>query len=174
VPLTNIIVSVTGSAAYSQLNTCGTSLPANAQCTITVTFAPTGSGPKTGAVSISDSASNSPQTITLAGTGVQPLSLTPGALNFGSQTVGTTSAGKSITVTNHERVVVNFTNITIMGTNSSDFSQTNACSSLSPGTSCTVTVTFTPSAKGARNATLTLTDSATNSPQTAKLTGTGQ
>jgi hypothetical protein len=34
-------------------------------------------------------------------------------------------------------------------------------------------VTFTPSAKGSRTASLKLTDSASNSPQTAKLTGSG-
>jgi Abnormal spindle-like microcephaly-assoc'd, ASPM-SPD-2-Hydin len=174
VPLTNISISISGSAAYTQVNTCGTSIAANAQCTITVSFAPTGGGGQSGTVYIADSAANSPQTISLTGNGLQPVSLTPGQLNFGTQTVGTTSAGKNITVTNHEKVVVNFTSVAIAGINNSDFSQTDNCISLSPGGTCTITVTFTPSAKGARNATLVLTDSATNSPQTAKLSGTGQ
>jgi P pilus assembly chaperone PapD len=99
--------------------------------------------------------------------------LTPAALNFGPQTVGTTSAGKNITVTNHEKVVVTFTDVTITGADSSEFAQINTCTSLSPGGTCQVTVTFTPASKGAQTATLTITDSATNSPQTAKLSGTG-
>jgi hypothetical protein len=173
VALTGINVSITGSAAYTQVNTCGTSIPANGQCTITVTFAPTTGGTQTGTVNISDSASNSPQTISLTGAGQQPVSLTPAALNFGPQTVGTTSAGKNITVTNHEKVVVTFTDVTITGADSSEFAQINTCTSLSPGGTCQVTVTFTPASKGAQTATLTITDSATNSPQTAKLSGTG-
>lgn len=174
VPLTNINISISGSTSYSQVNTCGTSIPANSQCTITVTFTPTVAGAQTGTVNITDSASNSPQTIALMGLGVLPVSLNPVSLNFGNQLVGTTSGSKNITVTNHEGVTVTFTNITINGTNSSDFSQSNNCTSLLPGATCTVTVTFTPSAIGTRTATLVLADNATNSPQKAKLSGTGQ
>ena len=174
VPLTNINISISGATAYSQVNTCGTSIPANGQCTITVTFTPTIAGSQTGTVNISDSASNSPQTIALMGMGTLPVSLNPVSLNFGNQLVGKTSAGKNITVTNHEGVTVTFTSIAIFGTNRSDFSQSNNCTSLLPGATCTVTVTFTPSAIGARTATLTLSDTGTNSPQKAKLSGTGQ
>jgi hypothetical protein len=173
VALTNINISISGSTAYTQVNTCGTSIPANGQCTITVTFAPTSAGAQSGTVNISDSASNSPQSISLTGSAMLPVSLNPASLNFGAQTVGTTSAGKTITILNHEKVTVNFTSITITGTGSSDFAQTNTCTSLSSGATCTVNVTFTPSVSGALSATLVLTDSATNSPQTAKLAGTG-
>jgi hypothetical protein len=173
VPLTNISVSITGSAAYSQVNTCGSSIPATSQCTITVTFAPTTAGTQTGTVNITDSASNSPQTVSLTGSGLQPVSLNPNALNFGGHLVGSRTT-KNIVVTNHEKLAVTFTSVTITGTNSSDFTQANNCVSLSPGASCTVSATFTPSAKGARTAALTLTDSATSSPQTAKLSGSGQ
>jgi len=173
-PLTNISISIVGASAYSQINTCGTSVPANGHCSISVTFAPTTAGKQTATVNITDSASNSPQTISLTGTGLQPVSLSPASLSFGGQTVGTSSAPKNIVVTNHEQITVNFTSVGISGVNQSDFSQTNNCSSLSPGGSCTVSVIFTPSATGNRAATLTLTDSATNSPQTARLSGIGQ
>jgi hypothetical protein len=173
VALTNVNITIIGAASYSQVNTCGTSVPANGQCTITVTFAPVTSGVQSGTVNVSDSAGNSPQTVALTGSGSLPLTLSPTALNFGSQTVGTTSAPKNITVTNHEKVTVTFSSVAVTGIDSSEFSQTNNCSSLSPGQMCTVAVTFTPSATGNRTASLTLTDSATNSPQTAKLSGTG-
>src|SRR5579871_259964 len=173
VALTGINITIIGSAAFTQVNTCGASLPALGSCTITVTFTPTVGGPQTGTVNISDSASNSPQTVALTGSGTLPVSLSPASLGFGNVAVGTTSPGKNITVTNHERVTVTFSNVQITGTNASDFAQTNTCTSVAPGTTCTVTVTFTPSAKGVRQATLTLTDTATNSPQTAKLSGTG-
>jgi hypothetical protein len=173
VALANINISISGSTAYSQVNTCGTSIPASGQCTIIVTFAPTSTGTQTGTVNISDSASNSPQGISLTGSAMLPVSLNPASLNFGAQSVGTTSAAKTITILNHEKVTVNFTSVTITGTGSSDFAQTNGCTSLSSGATCTVNVTFTPSVSGALSATLVLTDSATNSPQTAKLAGTG-
>jgi len=174
VPLNNISLSIIGAAAFSQVNTCGTSIPAGGHCTITVKFTPTSGGKQTATLNIADSASSSPQTVSLTGTGIKTVSLNPGALTFAAQTVGTTSAPKNIVVTNHEKVVVTFTSIAISGANASDFAQTNTCSSLSPGATCTLMVTFTPSAKGARSATLTLTDSATNSPQSANLSGTGQ
>ena len=174
VPLTNIAISISGSAAFSEVDTCGSSIPAGGHCTITVTFAPTTAGKQTATVNIVDSAGNSPQTISLSGTGLQPVSLNPTALNFGAQIVGTTSAPKNILVTNHEKVTVSFTSIAVTGINLSDFAETDNCTSLLPGGTCTVSVTFAPSAKGTRSATLTLTDTATNSPQTAKLSGTGQ
>ena len=174
ISLTNISISVTG-AAFSQVNTCGTSIGPGAKCTITVTFAPKTTGAQTGSVNISDSASNSPQTISLTGSGQLPVTLTPATLAFGTQTVGTTSAPKTATVTNNQKITLNITSITITGINASDFSETGTTcgSTLSAGAKCTITVTFTPSAKGSRTASLKLTDSASNSPQTAKLTGSG-
>jgi hypothetical protein len=173
VALTSISISISGAAAYSQVNTCSTSIPAGGQCVITVTFAPTGTGAQTATVKISDSASSSPQTISLTGSGLNPFSLNPASANFGEQTVDTTSAAKIITVTNHEKVTVTFTSVTITGTYSSSFAQTNTCTSLSPGAECTVSITFTPSSTGQKTATLELTDTATTSPQTAKLAGSG-
>jgi Abnormal spindle-like microcephaly-assoc'd, ASPM-SPD-2-Hydin len=174
IALSNISITISGPAAFTQVNTCGSSIPALGQCGITVTFAPTAVGAQTGTVTISDSASNSPQTISLKGTGQQPVVMNPPSLSFGNQTVGTTSAAKVITVTNNEKVTLNFTSVTITGKNSGDFAEINTCGSVAAGGKCTVSVTFTPSAKGNRAATLTLTDDASTSPQTAKLSGTGQ
>jgi hypothetical protein len=158
------------------VNTCGTSIAAGAQCTITVTFSPKTSGTLTGAVTITDSASNSPQSISLKGSGQVPVSITPGPLSFGTQTVGSTSAPQTETVTNNQKTTLTITSITITGANAADFSEIgNTCGgSLTAGAKCTVTLTFTPSASGARTATLKFTDSATTSPQSEKLTGTGQ
>src|SRR5579862_1891182 len=174
VPLTDINITISGSSAYTQVNTCGTSIPANGQCTITVTFRPTTTGPQTGTVNINDSASNSPQTISLTGSGAVALSLSPTSLNFGTVKVGTTSAAKSITIVNHEKIAVTFSNVQITGANSSNFSiASNTCTNLQAGANCSVSITFSPSAQGTRKATLTLTDSAPNSPQTAPLQGVG-
>lgn len=173
VALSNINITVSGSAAFTQINTCGTSIPAHSQCEIKVTFAPTTTGAQTATVTIADSAGNSPQTISAKGNGVLPLVLSPISLNFGTHSVGSTSAAKVITLTNNQKVTLNFTSITVNGADSGDFAQINTCGSLAVGAKCTVSVTFTPSATGHRSATLALTDSAPNSPQAAALNGTG-
>jgi len=174
VALTNINITVSGATSFSQMNNCGTSIPANSSCLITVTFAPTTTGSQTGTVNISDSAGN--RTISLKGVGLLPVGLNPGSLNFGTQTVGTTSGMKKINVVNHQSVPVNFTSIQINPLNELDFAlQINGCgSTLAAGGTCSLGITFTPQSRGTRNATLVLTDDASSSPQTAKLTGTGQ
>jgi hypothetical protein len=173
VPLTGINVAVSG-AAFSQTNTCGVSLAAGAQCTVTATFAPTAAGTQTGTVSITDSAANSPQTIALQGSGLLPVSFAPVSLGFGSVTVGTSSPPKTTTVTNSQKTVVTISSLALTGAKAKYYSQTNTCgSSLAAGASCKITVTFTPTITGGLPAFVTLTDSATNSPQTLDLFGTG-
>ena len=174
VALTGITI-VASPSVFTQTNTCGTTINANSTCQITVTFTPTDGVVYNGTVTITDSASNSPQTITLTGTGRQPVALSPGQLGFGNQTVGTTSPPKTITVQNNEKVTLNISSITITGADPGDFAQTNNCgATLAKGARCTVTVTFTPTVVGSRSATLTVTDDAFTSPQTAPLTGKGQ
>jgi hypothetical protein len=176
----NQTVSLTGIniatvAPFSQINTCGTSIVAGAKCKITVTFSPTSTGMKTGAVTITDSANNSPQTITLKGTGILPVTFNPNMLSFGSVPIHSTSNPLTSTLTNHEKVVLNISAINIVGANSGDFAQSSNClPSVAAGAACTITVTFTPSATGSRAGTLVVTDDASTSPQSVKLTGTGQ
>lgn len=67
VALTGISVAAFGD--FSETNTCPSSLAVNAKCTISVTFTPSGTGERTGAVIVSDSGSGGPQTIELTGTG---------------------------------------------------------------------------------------------------------
>jgi hypothetical protein len=62
--------SIAASGSYAQTNTCGTSLAANASCTISVTFTPTSSGTLTGAITLTDNAASSPQAVSLTGTAV--------------------------------------------------------------------------------------------------------
>ena len=61
-------VSVTG--AYTQTNTCGSSIAAGGTCTVSVKFAPTTGGPLTGTLTVTTSAPGSPLTVPLSGTGV--------------------------------------------------------------------------------------------------------
>ena len=65
-------------SAFTQTNTCGGTLAAGGNCTIAVTFSPNGTGPFRGTLLISDNANNSPQSVSLSGTGVTP----PGSYLF--------------------------------------------------------------------------------------------
>ena len=158
-------------------NTCGSSLAANASCTVNVTFTPTTSGSRTASLSIADNAtSGSPQVVSLVGTCTSAtVSLSASSLSFGSQSVGTTSAAQGVTLTNGGNAPLTISSIQITGTDPGDFGMpSNTCgSSLGANASCTVNVTFAPTTSGSRTATLTFADSATNSPQSVSLTGTG-
>jgi len=174
VALTGINIAITGASSFTQTNTCGTSVAAGGNCTITVTFTPVVPGKQTGTVNIADSAINSPQTIALTGTGKLPVSVSPLTLSFGTVTVGTTSAAKNVTVTNNLPTALSIGTINFTGTNPGDFAQSNTCgSTLASLAKCTISVTFTPQATGTRSAKLTVNDGANTSPQTVSVSGTG-
>jgi hypothetical protein len=167
----NIVVA----APFSQINTCGSSIAAGATCKINVTFSPTTSGVKSATVTITDSAPNSPQSIAAKGTGILPVTFNPTSLNFGTQTVGVVSNPLTTTLTNHLKTALSVSAVNITGTNSGDFAQSNTCiPSVPAGGTCKISVTFDPSAAGTRTATLTITDNASNSPQSVKMMGKGQ
>jgi hypothetical protein len=63
------IASITASADFGETNTCSLTLAAGATCTISVTFTPAASGTANGAISITDNAVDSPQTVSLSGNG---------------------------------------------------------------------------------------------------------
>ena len=97
------------------------------------------------------------------------------ALNFGNQNDGTTSVPMTITVTNTGNSTLDVSSVAISGTNASDFKQTNNCtaSGIAPQSTCSITVTFSPTISGTENATVTLADDAPDSPESTSLTGVG-
>jgi Abnormal spindle-like microcephaly-assoc'd, ASPM-SPD-2-Hydin/Beta-propeller repeat len=100
--------------------------------------------------------------------------LSPTGLTFPTQLVGTSSKAQTVTLTNAGKSTVSITSISITGTNSADFSETNTCgASIAAGASCTITVTFKPTSSGTRTASVSVADNAAGSPQTVSLTGTG-
>jgi Abnormal spindle-like microcephaly-assoc'd, ASPM-SPD-2-Hydin len=97
-------------------------------------------------------------------------SLTPANLTFASENIGSTSSAQSATLTNTSNAGLAISSISASG----DFAQTNNCpASLAAGLSCTIQVTFAPTATGTRTGTLTVHDNASGSPQSAGLTGIG-
>jgi hypothetical protein len=178
VPLAVAGIAVSaGSTDYSQTNNCGTSVAASGNCTINVIFTPSTTGTRTGTLTITDNAggvAGTMQTVSLTGTGAVPtVTVSPSSLTYTSQTVGTASGPQPVTLSNTGTVAATISSIAASG----DFSATNNCpassSSLAAGANCTINVTFTPTASGTRNGTLTITDNASGSPQTVSLSGTG-
>jgi len=166
-------ISITGTNAgdFAQTHTCGGSLAGGASCSISVTFKPTVPGTRTAALSVSDTAAGSPQQVALGGIGTTA-KLFPTSIYFGSVTVGTTSSARTVTLTNVGTTTLTITGIAITGTNAGDFAQTHTCgSSLAAGASCSISVTFKPTATGLRTAALSVSDNAAGSPQTVVLTG---
>jgi uncharacterized repeat protein (TIGR03803 family) len=176
-PLTITSIEVTGadSSDFGQTNNCPSSLPPSGSCNISVTFAPEATGNRSAAISVTDNAPGSPQSLPLSGVGVLPaVTFSPTNLNFGSQTVGASSSPLKTTLTNTGQGVLTIASIGISGTNSNEFAQTNNCPAwLSPNASCSISVTFTPTAVGNANASVTVADNAPGSPQTVPLSGAG-
>jgi hypothetical protein len=103
------------------------------------------------------------------------MSFSPPSLTFGTQTVDTSSQPQNLTLTNHGTSTVTISKIAIVGTHVSSYSQTNDCSTtLAAGSSCTISVTFTPQLTGLVTTALSVADTGGGTTQTAALTGTGK
>ncbi len=163
-------ITIGGDFAISA-KTCGATLAAGKKCKVSVTFTPAQLGSATGTLTITDDALNSPQTVPLSGKGVEPATLTPTKATYAKQKVGTTSAAKTFTLTNDQTVAL--TSIVISPSADFAISATTCTTSLAEKKKCTISVTFTPTETGKRTGQLSVSDSASNSPQTASLTGTG-
>jgi Abnormal spindle-like microcephaly-assoc'd, ASPM-SPD-2-Hydin len=150
-------------------STCTGSLAGGASCSVNISFTPQTSGSVTGAFTITDNASGSPQSVALTGTTPAAVSLSPSSLTFSGQAIGTTSAAQTVTLSNTGGASLSISSIAT----SLPFAQTNNCpASLAGGTSCTISVTFTPQSSGSASGAVSITDNAGGSPQSVTLAGT--
>ncbi|MEU9212760.1 choice-of-anchor D domain-containing protein [Streptomyces sp. NPDC048415] len=164
------VSSISTSGDYAQSNTCGSSIAANGSCTVSVKFAPTATGSRTGTLTVD--AGGTTNTVSLSGTGTAPgpvLNTDPASLSFDGTVVGSSATAQKVTVTNSGTASATVSGVAVTG----DFTQTNNCSTLAVGASCSVNVGFKPTAGGSRTGNLTVTSNANNSPTTVSLTGTG-
>ena len=181
------ILSSGDPSEFVVVNLCPKSLAAGSSCTIYVSFiAGPFYTPQTATLSVADSAFNSPQLVALTATVINPQAwLSAWSLSFGTVKVGTSSAAKAVTLKNTGATALTINGITIAGNNSADFSLfppstcpispagTLPAATLRAGSSCTISVTFTPRATGSRSASVVITDNALISPQKISLSGTG-
>ena len=161
---------------FAQTNTCPVSpatLAIGASCAFNITFTPTTTGLRVSSITVSDNDPGSPRTTTFAGTGtVAPaVSLAPSGLTFPIQMVGSTSSAQTVTLTNTGNATLMISSLTASGA----FNQTNTCgASVSAGATCTISVTFSPTAADAVAGAVSIADNASVSPHTVVLSGTGQ
>jgi len=165
------ISSIVVAGDFAETNNCGGTVAPGTSCSVSVTFTPTAVGTRTGTMTLTDTAAGSPQTIKLTGLGTSgAVSLSANSLDFGSVPIGTTSPSQSVTLTNVAQSPLDISSIHAEG----DYSQSNTCGSVvSAGSSCTITVAFSPASIGTIVGSVVITDTAANSPQTIVLTGTG-
>ncbi len=165
------ISNIVTSGDFSKSDNCGPSLPGGSNCTIGVTYAPTATGNETGTLTITDNAFTGTQTVTLSGTGTGPVAgIFPASLSFQPQAINTTSGPQLVFLSNTGTGALTFSGSGIAA--NGDFAQTNNCgAALAPQTSCTITVTYTPTVTGPETGSLTVTSNAV--PLTVALTGTG-
>ena len=170
--------TVSDTTDFSDTTTCGTSLTAGASCTFTLAFTPKSAALLSSTITVTDNAANSPQTVTLSGTGTavaSPIaSLNASSLTF-TANVPASAGAQTVTLSNTGNAPLTGIAVSIGGgSTSSSFSDSTTCgTTLSAGSSCAISVNFTPATFGSFSGTLSVADSATGSPQTVSLTGTG-
>lgn len=160
---------------FGQTNTCSGSIAAGATCSIQVTFSPTAATSYSGTLTLTNSASNSPQTVSLSGTGTTAapaVGLSPTSLSFGNIATGANSI-LPITLTNTGSASLTVGAVAASGAPFTISSQTCTGSPIAASGTCTINAKFLPTATGSFSGTVTVTDTASNSPQSVPLTGMG-
>lgn len=179
VTITNVVTTSvslgtpTVAGGFGLTSACGSSLQAGASCTMQVSFSPTSTGAQSSVLSVPTPGNGGPATAALSGTGVSPGALTasPTSLSFATTEVGSTSAAASVTFSNSGGSALT---LSVPRVSLADYAvSSNSCgTSLAAGSSCTMAVTFTPTAAGSRSGILTLASTGSASAQVA-LNGTG-
>jgi hypothetical protein len=182
--LSTIAISGANAAefALAGASTCasGAVLSGGASCTVAVTFRPTAAGARTASLSVAHNAAGSPLTVALSGTGsvlAQPaISLSATSLDFGTLSVGQKTSAQTLTLTNSGQAPLTLAGLSMSGPQANEFALAGTCISattVAPGDTCVVQITFAPSAIGSRMATLTVTSNAANGNPVVALAGTG-
>ena len=158
-----------GMASFSATSSCGPTpvIAANSSCVLTLVSQPLGVGTFTSNLVLADLSNNS-LSIAESVTGIPlAVNITPSSHDFGNDPVYTASAPAVFTITSPAAL----SQLTVQVSGGAFADTTTCTSSLAAGASCTVSVTFTPTAIGAATGMLTATYAGGST--TAMLTGTG-
>ena len=173
----------TGSVSISQVAAAGTgftvsgfpggvTLAAGQSLPLTANYSPASAGAAIGSISVVSTATNSPMTMSLSGTGVQPqISVAPSSLSFGNLVVGTSGTQK-LTISNPGTATLNVTQATVAG---SGFTTSGLALplSLAPGGAASFNVGFAPASAGSASGSITLISNAPASSLVIPFSGSG-
>lgn len=165
------INSITITGPFVQTNNCPATLGSQANCTISVAFAPTAKGAASGTLTVLTDGSPTTVTASYSGTGTEPrASLSTGTVAFGNVLINS-SVSTTLTMTNTGDGPMTFSGVNLSG---NGFSMTTYCTgSLQPGSSCNVYLRFQPTTHTTYSGSITFQDDAPGSPQSVLLSGTG-
>jgi hypothetical protein len=152
----------------------GAVLAAGGTCTFAITFNPTYPGTVKGGIAIANSTAVSPEVFNVSGSAALPLGFSPTSLTFPAQTVGTTSAGKTVTLSNNQSTSATISLVATGQFAVSGSGSSPCAASLAAHSKCTFAVTFSPSVVGTVKAVVTLNYGSSFSPVELNLSGTGQ
>jgi List-Bact-rpt repeat protein/ASPM-SPD-2-Hydin domain-containing protein/centrosomal CEP192-like protein len=155
---------LTTSGSFSMVSHC-LRLSPGTSCTVDVSFGPTQLGTIQGQLS-----SVGVARVTLLGTGIAAVGVSPTALDFGSVAIGSSSAAQHVTITNNQAAALAVSGVAASG----GYLPTNNCpTSLAAGASCTIDIVFKPAYKGSIPGALSISTDATLAAQPVGLTGIG-
>lgn len=175
--LNNVALAGTNPGDFALNGNCaaGTNLAPAASCTASIVFSPAALGARAASISITSNASGSPHAVALTGNGIAvgapAARLTPATLSFGNQLVGVASPVQTVTLNNSGGATLNIASMTLTGAGFAH--NTNCPASLPAAATCTINLTFTPTAAGAATGSLNIASNASGSPHTVALSGTG-
>jgi trimeric autotransporter adhesin len=156
----------------TQGSTCSASTTQT--CTLSAAFAPQTVGAISEAATITDQTTGLQTQLALYGNGGAPTyTLSTTGIVFPASITGVASAPIAVTLTANGTQPVSVSGISITGDPNNDFTQSNNCSSVSPGSACTINVTFAPTSAGTPSAALQIASNGVNSPTSVSLSGIG-
>ncbi len=176
-PAGSVTLIGTNANQYSiTAQTCNdSSVEPAAQCTVTVSFAPTSEGAKAASLRFLPNAPETSRTVDLSGTGTQPGFEASAASHEFTTTVGYPTDEFEFTISSDGTAPLVFTEaVSLSGADSTQFSiGTDTCSNatVAVGEACVVGVIFSPDEVGSLQASLDFVNNAPDSPQSIVLDG---
>lgn len=165
-------LSVSGSGFTTSGLTLPLTLAAGQTASFSVTFSPTSAGSLSATATVTSNATNSPASIALSGTGIQPaISVIPSSVAFGSLAVGVTNS-QTLAIQNPGAANLTISQANLSGSGLS-FTGLTLPLMLAPNASTTATLSFTPISAGAVSGSLSLVNNSPSSPLAVPITGTG-
>lgn len=178
VALGSFAITGTNAADFVLQSGCPASLQATASCTVQLALTPAATGTRAAYLGIASSTPDSPQYVSLTGTGDSSgsggtLSLSASALTF-SSAAEKSAAAQTVTLSNTGNAPLTVNTLTLGGANATVYSETDTCAgqTLAPAATCTASLTFKPFLATTQTATLSIASSA-GLPQAIALNGTG-